>query len=138
MNIGTHLCKKYKNNINNRIGMKQKITFYANNEYINNKVYDCDSEIICETENFFVVKKNNLKLISPNKEEKGEEKDTKHIFVIITYRKNEKIDEFIRGYIYIENTEYSINSFTRYTSLQIGKYAYDNIGTCYLQNNIFG
>ena len=109
--------------------MKQYITFFDSieDEYINNMVYKCDSEIILETDNFFILKKSNFTLNNNN------------IIIILFFEKkdNPYKEIFIRGYIYYKNKEYKINNYLRYVSLQIGEFCYDNIRVCYLDKNIF-
>ena len=116
---------------------KQNIIFYSNeeNEYINNIVYRCDSEIISETDNFIIIKKYNL--IKINTEINTEYINDKNIFIIITYYKEKDYNKFLRGYIYFENKEYEIGYYCRFGSKQIKEYCYDNIGICYLSKNIF-
>jgi hypothetical protein len=118
---------------------KQLITFYNDNEYIDNIVYRCDSEIINETDNFIIVKKSNFIIVKKSNFVNVYEdvKSVKNIVVIITYFREKDYDNFLRGYIYFENKEYEIDNFTRFASKQIGKYGYDNIGVCYLSKNIF-
>lgn len=58
-------------------------------------------------------------------------KKFKEINIVLTYLKN----NFIRGFLYIDDKEYPINEYRRYYSLQIEKYSYDNVIGIRLPNN---
>ena len=55
-----------------------------------------------------------------------------HVFPFIMYEKKDGIEQFLRGYLYKNNQEQEVLSYTRYVSLQIGQYGYDDIATCKL------
>jgi hypothetical protein len=114
----------------------QKITFYidSNHEFIDNMVYLCDSEIISENGNLLIVKKGNLK---PLGNQEVTINHSHNITVILTYIREKEYDKFVRGYLYYENKEYEIANYVQYNHIQIGEWCYDNIGFCYLHENIF-
>jgi hypothetical protein len=114
----------------------QNITFFveSNHEFIDNMVYVCDSEIISENGNLLIVKKGNLKPIGNNPETI---KNSNTIVAILTYIREMERDTFVRGYLYYEKKEYEITNYVRYNHRQIGEWCYDNIGFCYLHENIF-
>jgi hypothetical protein len=114
---------------------KHKIAFYnkKDNEYIDNIVYMCDSEIISKIDNIFIAKKSNLvKMFDYSKSSINE-----NLVIIFTYVRIPEYDQVLRGYLYFENKEYKITNYVRYSSLQIGSCCYDEIGICYLDENIF-
>jgi len=114
---------------------KQCITFYVYNEYIDNIVYNCDSEIIEETDTTLVVKKSNF--VKRGNIDDVTPINGENTFVIITYSKKKDYDKFLTGYIYFENKENEMNNFVSFASKQVGNWCHDNIGVCYLENNIF-
>jgi len=52
----------------------------------------------------------------------------KDVNAILTYNNN----QFIRGFFYIDNREYSVIDFRMYNSLQIENFCYDNLGAIQL------
>jgi hypothetical protein len=55
-----------------------------------------------------------------------------NIDVFITYKRNsDGQEEFIRGFIYKNNSEIKLTSCALFSSLQLGSFCYDNIMICY-------
>ena len=84
----------------------------------------CDSTVLFQTDSHSVVKKTAII--------KELELD-----IFITYYYLDGREDFIRGFLYTNNKEYPIQSCYMYSSLQIGKYAYDRIMVVKLTDNIF-
>jgi hypothetical protein len=83
-------------------------------------VCKCESNLLFENNNFKIIYK---KVFHKNK----------NIDIYITYNKN----EFLRGFLYIDDKEYIVNDYNCYKSLQVEKYCYDNIDCIMLGSNIF-
>lgn len=117
---------------------KQYIVFRINNKDLQSKnVHLVESELIFNNNEYYIVHKklDNLNIfityknIEENNEDTTEDENKKKIY-----------SKFIRGYIYKDNRESNIKSFDLYSSLQIGEWAYDNIGICSIEDtkdNIF-
>lgn len=89
------------------------IVLYSINADINEQnIFLCESEKIHDNDNFYIVKKT-IKNININ--------------IFITYS---KIFGFVRGYVYKDNKEYEILDYTILSSIQLGNFAYDNVGLC--------
>jgi len=99
--------------------IKHHIIFRKNGD---NKLHDPQplkvlSNIIFDSNEHYIIHK---KIISFN------------IDIFITYkRKSDRQEEFIRGFIYKNNSEIKITSCELFSSLQLGSYCYDNIIICY-------
>ena len=117
---------------------KQYIVFRINGKDLQSKnVHLVESELIFNNNEYYIVHKklDNLNIfityknIEENNEDTTEDENKKKIY-----------SKFIRGYIYKDNRESNIKSFDLYSSLQIGEWAYDNIGICSIEDikdNIF-
>jgi len=115
---------------------KQKITFFINfnHEFLGNNVYLCDSEIISNQDNILIVKKSNLVKMGDKKESII---NSKNIVILLSYSREKDYDKLLTGYLYMDNKDYKISDYVRFESRQIGNFCYDNIGICYLDENIF-
>ena len=117
---------------------KQYIVFEINNKDLQSKnVHLVESELIFNNNKYYIVHKKldnfNIFITYKNIEDTAEDKDNNE-------DKKKNYSKFIRGYIYKDNREYNIKSFYLYSSLQIGEWAYDNIGICSIEDtkdNIF-
>lgn len=109
---------------------KQYIVFKINNKDLQSKnVHLVESELIFNNNEHYIVHKklDNLNIFITYKNiEENIDEDNKKIY-----------SKFIRGYIYKDNLEYNIKLFDLYSSVQIGEWAYDNIGICKLEDDIF-
>lgn len=61
----------------------------------------------------------------------------KEIDVFLTYFYNGSKENFVRGFVYIDDKEYSIKFCAMYASLQIENYCYDRIMLIQLDDTIF-
>lgn len=59
------------------------------------------------------------------------------IDAFLTYEYNGNIEKFVRGFVYIDDKEYSIKFSAMYASLQIEKYCYDRIMLIQVNDNVF-
>jgi hypothetical protein len=84
----------------------------------------CESTVLFQTDSHSVVKKT-----ATIKE--------KELDIFLTYSYLDGREYFLRGFLYTNNKEYIIQSCYIYSSLQIGKYAYDRIMVVKLTDNIF-
>jgi len=126
-------------NMSQNVICRQNLTFYDSiaNDYIDNVVFTCDSEIILETDTIVMIKKSNF--IKKNSDATYLPIDTiKNAVITITYSKEKECDKIIKGNIIYDNTEYEIRHYCIFASRQIGKWGYDNIGICFLNSNLFG
>jgi hypothetical protein len=98
---------------------KSKIVFYDNKTcyWESDKIYICSYKYIDMISN-------------PNYLITHIQVDSLKIDIVIMYEKKDGIEEFVRGYLYKEDKEYEIYFYARYVSLQIGKYGYDDVGIC--------
>ena len=105
---------------------KSRIVFYDNKTayWESDKIFICEYKYInmVSNPNFFIayIKVSDLK-----------------IDIVIMYERKDGIEQFVRGTLYRGNVEYKVLFYARYASLQIGKYGYDDIGTCKLEYDIF-
>ena len=89
------------------------IVLYSIDADINEQnIFSCESEKIYDNNNFYIVKKT-IKNININ--------------IFITYS---KISGFVRGHVYKDNKEYEILNYIVLSSIQLGNFAYDNVGLC--------
>ena len=108
------------------VGIKSKIVFFDNKTayWESDKIYNCEYKYIdmVSNPNFFIahIKVNDLE-----------------IDIVIMYEKKDNLDQFVRGTLFKENVEYEVLFYARYVSLQIGKYGYDDIGTCKVDCDLF-
>jgi len=104
---------------------------YDNNKYLpmftsigahfkEENIFRGESNILVLTNDYFVI------------HEKIEHAGQK-IDIIVTYEKN----ELKRGFLYVNNKEFSVVQHASYVSLQIGKWCYDNISVFRLLENPF-
>jgi hypothetical protein len=81
-------------------------------------LFVCESELLMNMTDYYVIHK---KLMHGEKD----------IDIFVTHS-NKKL---IRGFLYCNNKEYVINEHKTYSSLQIGKWSYDNIAVARLSEN---
>ena len=104
----------------------QFIVFSKSNLNILSKnVYKCKSKILFQNSNYIII-------------QKYIEEENNKIDVFITFSiENNDYEKFIRGFLYKNNKEYLIKNYLLYNSLQIDKWAYDNIGIFILEDDIY-
>jgi hypothetical protein len=61
----------------------------------------------------------------------------KEIDIFLTYYYDGSTEQFVRGFVYIDDKEYSIKFCAMYASLQIEQYCYDRIMLIQLDDTIF-
>jgi hypothetical protein len=104
----------------------QFIVFSKSNLYLITKnVYRYKSKILFQNSNYIIIQK----YIE-------EENNKIDIFITISIE-NDGYEKFIRGFLYKNNKEYLIKNYALYTSLQIAEWAYDNIGICTFEDDIY-
>jgi hypothetical protein len=82
------------------------------------------STLLFENDNYSIVKK----MVTLN---------DKEIDIFLTYFYNGSKENFVRGFLYIDDKEYSIKFCAMYASLQIEQYCYDRIMLIQLDDTIF-
>jgi len=82
------------------------------------------STLLFENDNYSIVKK----MATLNEKE---------IDVFLTYFYNGNKENFVRGFVYIDNKEYSIKFCAMYASLQIEQYCYDRIMLIQIDGAVF-
>lgn len=82
------------------------------------------STLLFENDNYSIVKK----MATLN---------DKEIDVFLTYSFNGSTENFVRGFVYIDDKEYSINFCAMYASLQIEQYCYDRIMLIQVDGSVF-
>ena len=82
------------------------------------------STLLFENDNYSIVKK----MATLN---------DKEIDIFLTYFYNESKENFVRGFVYIDDKEYSINFCAMYASLQIEQYCYDRIMLIQVDGSVF-
>ena len=105
---------------------KSRIVFFDNKTsyWESDKIYYCKYKTITMTSN-------------PNFYISHIQIESLKIDIVIMYEIKDGLPEFIRGSLYKEDKEHEVLFYARYVSLQIGKYGYDDIGTCKLEYDIF-
>ena len=103
--------------INNKI-QHFIIVYNKDADIIEKNVYKCESEVIYNSLNYYIVKKtfNNIIIFITNSKYQVNTKS--------------KLSEFVRGFVYKDNKEYKIFDYITLFDMQIGNYAYDNITLC--------
>jgi hypothetical protein len=84
----------------------------------------CVSTLLFENNNYSIVKK----MVTLN---------DKEIDIFLTYYYDGSTEKFVRGFVYIDNKEYSIKFSAMYASLQIEQYCYDRIMLIQLDGAVF-
>lgn len=104
----------------------QFIVFNKSNlNFLSKNVYKCKSKILFQNSNYIIVRK----YIE-------EENNKIDIFITLSIE-NDGYEKFIRGFLYKNNKEYLIKNYALYSSLQITDWAYDNIGICTFEDDIY-
>ena len=91
---------------------------------ISNQVIQCESTIIFDNTHHYIVHK---KCRDSSDESLDESSD-----VFITMTKINDSWEFTRGYLYKDGKEIVIKNYTMFRSIQLGEWAFDLLGICYI------
>ena len=99
---------------------------------ISNQVIQCESTIIFDNTHHYIVHKKcsdspDESIGDPRRISLGESSD-----VFITMTKINDSWEFTRGYLYKDGKEIAIKNYTMFRSIQLGEWAFDLLGICYI------
>ena len=105
---------------------KSRIVFYDNKTsyWDSDKIYYCKYKFMKMDSN-------------PNFYKSHIQIESLKIDIVIMYEIKDGLPEFVRGTLYKDNVEHDVLFYARYQSLQIGKYGYDDIGTCKVDCDLF-
>ena len=103
---------------------------------ISNQVIQCESTIIFDNTHHYIVHKkcsdSSDELIGESSKDSIGESLGESSEVFITMSKINDLWEFTRGYLYKDGKEIAIKNYTMFRSIQLGEWACDLLGICYL------
>jgi hypothetical protein len=97
-------------------------------------VFRCKSTLLTASSKYKLIHK---KLVSKYTNTKSNEPLDINIDIFLTHKCENGRDRMIRGYLYLNDKEYPILEYDLFSSLQIGKWCYDNIAICTMPCNPF-
>ena len=99
---------------------------------ISNQVIQCESTIIFDNTHHYIVHKKCSNSSDESICESIKDSIEKSGDVFITMAKINDSWEFIHGYLYKDGKEIAIKNYTMFRSIQLGEWAFDLLGICYL------
>ena len=97
-------------------------------------VFRCKSTLLLGSSKYKIIHK---KLVSKYTDTTRNEPLDINIDIFLTCKDENDRDRLVRGYLYLKGKEYPILEYDLFSSLQIGKWCYDNIAICTMPRNPF-
>lgn len=97
-------------------------------------VFRCNSSVLFHSEKYIIIRKT---LVSTYTDTVTNIPLDTTMSIFLTCKIENNRHQLIRGFLYIQDKEYPIQEYDLFSSLQIGRWGYDNIAICTLSSDPF-